>query len=275
MSLGFLRFALAFILITPFLLVSTKKTKIKLEHLPRFLLAGLTLITFNIFFLYEGLQRTTSINASVLSMLIPVISVVLCWAFLREKIYWINLLGITFGFIGVLIIMGLPLIFIGNFDTSNLFGNLLIIISSTSTVIGSIFSKKLLKNYSTTTVTAAVFLIGAITFAVPAVNEYLSHPEWTSKITILGVLGLLYLSVLSSVSAYFLFEWGLDKTDINQANLFQYLQPAITATLAVPLLGERLSYSFIVGTILVVLGVYWGTLGKVEHHHPHHRHHRT
>ncbi|MBI2021660.1 DMT family transporter [Candidatus Daviesbacteria bacterium] len=154
-------------------------------------------------------------------------------------------------------------------------GNLLILLSSASFVIGSILSKDLLKIYSPLVTTAFAFLVGAITFFIPAIFDYIQNPSWVLNLNVLGVLGLLYITILSSIVAFFLMVWGLSKTNVIQANLFQYIEPAIAATLAVPILGERISYSFIVGTCLVVLGTYWGSFGKPHHHHPHHKHHRT
>lgn len=274
-TLAFLRFFLAFILIMPFFAAFKQKFKFKVEHLPKLLLAGITMITFNVFFLYQGLQLTTAIDASVLTLIIPIISVVAGWWFLKEKIYWINLLGIVLGLSGAILIIGLPLIFFGNLTSSMLLGNILIILGSISSVIGALISKQLLKKYSTLFLTAAIFLVGTISFLPAAINDYIQNPAWVSKVSILGLLGLLYLAILSSVSAYFLYDYALEKVGVTRANLFQYMEPAVAASLAVPILGERISFSFIIGTCLIVLGVYWGTLGKSEHHHLHLKHHRV
>lgn len=276
MSLAFLRFTFASILLIPFLLTFEKKQlKLKLEHSPKLFLVGLLIVTVNIALFYEGIKRTTAIDASVLSMSIPIISVILGWVFLKEKIYWINFLGILLGFFGAITILGLPLIFLGQFEKDGLFGNLLIILSCISFVIGAFIAKKLLKTYHPLIITGVCFLTGMATFLIPAVLEYLGDPNWTNKVSVLGILGLLYITILSSIVAFFLLSWALKRTDAIRVHLFQYIEPAIAATFAVPLLGERISYSFIVGTCLVVLGVYWGTLGREHHQHPHHKHHRT
>lgn len=276
MSLAFLRFTLASILLLPFLLAFEKKQlKIKLEAAPKLFLVGLLMITVHISLFYEGLSRTTAIDASVLSMSVPIISVILGWLFLKEKIYWINLLGILLGFAGAITVLGLPLIFLGEFTPRGLMGNILIILASVSFVVGAIYAKNLLKTYHPLIVTAVGFLTGMATFLIPAILEYLANPGWASKVTILGILGLLYITILSSIVAFFLLTWALEKTDPIRVHLFQYLEPAVAATFAVPLLSERISYSFIVGTVLVVLGVYWGTLGREHHHYPHHKHHRS
>lgn len=276
MSLAFLRFTLASILLLPFLLAFEKKQlKIKLEKAPKIFLVGLLMFTVHISLFYEGLSRSRAIDASVLSMSIPIISVILGWLFLREKIYWINLLGILLGFAGAMTVLGLPLIFLGEFSSQGLLGNILILASGLSFVVGAIYAKSLLKTYHPLIVTAVGFITGMITFLIPAILEYLANPAWINKISLLGVLGLLYIAILSSIVAFFLLTWALEKTDPIRVHLFQYLEPAVAATFAVPLLSERISYSFIVGTVLVVLGVYWGTLGREHHHYPHHKHHRS
>lgn len=276
MSLAFLRFFMAIILITPFLLeIEPKKRKIEVKHLPKLLSVGLFLITINIALFYEGLKRTSAIDSSVLTLIIPILSVLGGWWFLKEKIYWINLLGITLGLSGALFVIGLPLFFLGNFSTQGLIGNLLIILSSISFVVGAILSKEVLKTYPPLLVLAVMFAVGAATFSIPALLDYFNNPNWFSHISILGLLGFLFIVILSSISAMFFMEWGFTKIDITRANLFTYIEPAVAATLAVPFLGERISFSFIIGTCLVVLGVYWGTMGKPHHHHTEHKHHRT
>lgn len=267
MGLSFIRFALSTILLIPFLVAHSKVLKVEWEDIPKLFLIGLAQVTFSIALFYQGLSLTTSINASVISMISPMLSLLGGWLILRERVYWINLVGVFFGFIGALIILDIPLIFFGNISNNVLLGNFLIFLSAISGVIGGVMSKPMLEKYSSLFVTFSVFLTGALTFALPAYIEYTKNPDWIFKITILGVLGLLFIVVLSSIVAFFLYDWALEKVDIIKANLFHYMEPAVAASLAVPLLGERISYSFIVGTVLVVLGVYWGTLGKPEHHH--------
>lgn len=275
MSLGFLRFALATILILPFLASLDKKDRqIKPRHLITLAATGLLLVTFNIVFFYEGLKRTTAIDASALNLTIPVLSVFGSWIFLKEKIFLVNFLGIILAFLGALIVIGLPLIFVGNYLGENLLGNLLIVLSATVFVAGSILSKKLLTVYHPLLLTTVIFFVGAATFFIPALAEYAADPGWINHVSLVGIFGLAFIAVLSSVVGYILLTWALSKTGLVEANMIQYVEPAVAATFAVPFLGERISYSFIIGTCLIVLGVYWGTLGKPEHHHTHHKSHR-
>lgn len=118
-----------------------------------------------------------------------------------------------------------------------------------------------------------VFLIGALIFLVPAINEFLQNPGWFKHLTYLGIFGIAYMTLASSISAYFLFQWGLDQLGITKADLFQYIEPVIAISLGILILGENLRFSFVIGTVLIILGVYWSTLAKEGHkHHKAHRH---
>ena len=125
------------------------------------------------------------------------------WIFLKERIYLINFAGILVGLIGAIVIIELPQIFLGDYSLEQLFGNILLILASISWVISGIFSKEMLKKYPSLTVTAIAFLVGTLTFFLPAAKEYIQTPSWVNHVTILGLLGLVYMTLLSSISAYF------------------------------------------------------------------------
>lgn len=274
MSLSFLRFSLAIILLAPFLIIEKKRDVIKRKDLPWLFATGILMVTLNIAFFYTGLTYTDVTSASVLTMVIPIVSLLLGWAFLKEKIYTVNLIGIVIGLIGALLVIGLPaLIFRESIPGDVLMGDILIILASISWVIGAIISHRLLKTYSSLTITFIIFLVGVITFFIPALNEYVQNPAWTSHVTWLGIAGLAYITVAASISAYFLFEWGLSKLGVVQSDLFQYIEPPIAITLAVLILNEKLQFSFIIGGLLIAIGVYWSTLLKIQHKH--HKAHRT
>ncbi len=277
MALAFFRFAIASLFLAPFFLAESKKVKIEKQDLPRLIAIGVLIITLNVTFFFEGVKRTTVIDASVLTLIIPMLSVLLGWWLLKEKILLVNLFGITLGLIGAIIIVGLPQIITGNPPANGfpnmLLGNLLIILASISWVVGTTISKKILKKYSTLTVTAIAFLVGTITMFIPASFEYFQNPSWPNSVTILGILGLIFLTLLSSISAYFLFEWGLSKTSVIVADLFQYIEPIVASFLAVIILGEILSPFLLVGAGLIVIGVFLGPFVE-EAHHRHYKAHR-
>lgn len=265
-SLAFLRFAIASLLLIPFFFIQAKKVKVNQKDILKLAAIGILMITLNITFFFEGITKTTAINASVLTLIIPVLSVILGWVFLKEKIYLINLAGIFVGLLGAVVIIQLPEIVLGNYPAEQVLGNVLILLASACWVLGAVFSRQMLKIYPSLVVTVIAFMVGTVTFLLPAANEYLNDPLWMENITLVGVFGLFYMTLLSSVSAYFLFEWGLAKTSVIKADLFQYIEPFVAAALAITLLGEKITIPFLAGAVLITAGVYLGTLAKEAHH---------
>lgn len=274
MTLLFFRFFLAFLLLSPFLFMYIKKNGIQKDHIRRLFIAGFFLIVLNNGLGYTGLFLSTAIDASILGLLLPVLSVVIGWLFFKEKILRINLIGILFGLTGGLLIISTPLIFAELYTSTRLLGNLLIIISGIFVVFGFSLAKELLRLYPPLVQTGLFFGIGALCFLFPAMNDYVQNPTWVEGVDFTTVAGVAYVAILATVAAYLLVIWGLRKAGVTQANLFHYIQPCITASVAIPVLGETISPMFLVSAVLVILGVYWGTVNKESHHHMFHRHHR-
>lgn len=305
MSLAFFRFLIATILLIPFIIISDeapwtnirrvlpfipnlkmlKKTStdnlegktakyIDKKDLFRIILVAVFMVGLNIALFFLGMEKTNVISASVLTLIIPITSVIVGWTILREKIYVVNFFGVLAGLLGAIAVLGLPLVPINaGFPVGMTIGNILIILSSLSWVAGAVLSKKLLKKYSTLTLTFMVFAIGTLIFLIPTLNEYFRDPSWISRISFLGIFTLLYTAIASSIAAYFLFQWGMDQVGVAKADLFQFLEPLIAITLGVLVLGDQLRFSFIIGVVLIILGVYWSTLGKDSLRHPkYHRH---
>ncbi len=275
MSLAFLRFALASLFLAPFFISQTKKVKIDKKDLPRLVAVGVLIVTLNIAFFLEGMRRTTAINASVLSLTVPIFSVLFGWWILKEKINFVNLIGIGMGLLGAIIIIGLPQFVAGTFVVQSTIGNILIVLCSISWVLGAVIAKPILNKYPTIMVTAIAFIVGTLTFFIPAGGEYLQNPNWVKQVTVLGLLGVTYMTLLSSISAYFLFEWGLSKTSVFRADLLHYVEPFVAAILAVSILGERVSNSFLIGGALIAISAFLGTLSRNRTPHHHHKAHRV
>lgn len=305
MSLAFLRFTFATLLLLPFLIIAKdapwtnlqkmfsflprwkkpEKNSIEMmegktqnlierKDLPRIIAVGVLMVTLNITFFFMGIEKTTVATASILTLIIPVISVIVGWTILREKIYVVNIFGVLAGLAGTIAVLGIPLISIGaGFSAQSMVGNFLIILAGISWVAGALIAKQLLQKYSTLTITFMIFFIGAITFLIPAITEFFQNPGWIQHITFLGIFGVFYMTLASSISAYFLFQWGMDQLGIVKADLFQYAEPLVAISLGIFILGEQLRFTYAIGAILIILGVYWSTLAKTPHkHHKHHRH---
>jgi len=71
-----------------------------------------------------------------------------------------------------------------------------------------------------------------------------------------ALIGIIYMSFLSGIIAYAFFQFGLKNIEASEASLFYYLQPLFAMPIAFFFLKENLSIEFIIGAILITLGVY-------------------
>jgi drug/metabolite transporter (DMT)-like permease len=81
-----------------------------------------------------------------------------------------------------------------------------------------------------------------------------------------GLISLLYAIFFSSAIAYYLYFYGLQKIDGEEIGIFGYINPVFTVLVAIPLLHEVPTFYFIVGSVLIVIGL---CVSQLKHHRPH------
>ena len=69
-------------------------------------------------------------------------------------------------------------------------------------------------------------------------------------------LGVWYMALISGTLAYALWIRGQKSIEISEAGVFAYLVPIFAAPLAVLWLGETITTPFIIGSVVVAIGVY-------------------
>lgn len=257
-SLAFIRMAIAAVVIC---ILTFDKLSIKKSDIKMMVLAGLCGVTFNIAFFFLGLKLAPAINAALLAASIPILTLVAANIYLKEKLSLRLLLAAVTATIGVFVIIGLPT----TANTVQFFGNILLLISALFWVFYEIISKNLFKKYNSSTVTFYTMTVGTITFAPFAFYELWHDPNWVTRVTMSGWLGVLYGIFFASLVAYWAWQTGLSKMQAGKASFFFYLDPISGAILAVLLLGEAITTQLIVGTILITLGVIFAEFKRKSH----------
>lgn len=259
-SFGFIRFAVATIILFVFVY---KKLSIAKEDLMSVVRLGLWGVTLNVFFFLSGLKLTLAINASIMIATIPIFTLIAATIFFKEKLTRNIIISAAVAFLGITTIFAEQ---ISQFGLSlNILGNILLMSASLSWLAYEIEGKKLFTKYSPTVLTFYTMLIGAHTFLPFALVEFFQNPAWPQHLEFKGYFGLVYGAVLSSALAYFLWQWGLSKLPISEAGLFLYLNPIAGVAVAILLLGEQITAPFLVGGLLVFAGVVMAESGRLRH----------
>lgn len=193
-----------------------------------------------------ALSLTTATAAQTLVTAGPAMTLLIAILAGRETGTPAKWLGIALAGSGALVLVG-----VGVHEGSAL-GNLLALLNVACYSIYLVISRGLLRRYHALTVITWVFTFGVAGMLPwglgPALREMggMSTTTWMS---------MLYIVVFPSVAAYYLNTWALARAESSLVSTFVYLQPPMTAALAVPLLREHVSWRMLPAVVLIFAGV--------------------
>ncbi|OGG01601.1 hypothetical protein A2Z33_07445 [Candidatus Gottesmanbacteria bacterium RBG_16_52_11] len=252
--LAYIRFAIAGIIMLPLLMRSRIPN---IRHLALHIIPVSLLGSGNILFFYLGIERTTVHAASMIYTAQTLIVAVLAYILIRERISRRKLIGVLTGFAGVAVITLIPALQKGASVSGDLTGNICIIAATVCWSLYTIGSRQLLTkyDYSARTLTAVSILTSAAVFGI-ATAIRADHFPWVTVLRPANAVLLLHLAVMLTVVTYLLYQWAIKHSSAVTASLVQYLQPVASIALAIVFLGERLSWGFVLGSLLVFAGLY-------------------
>lgn len=213
--------------------------------------------TFALGLLFLGLDRTTVLDLSLLTLVGPLLSEVAGVIFLKEKITKLEKIGTVIAFSGALLTIIEPILESGA-SFGGLTGNLLILSYMLGDTASIIMLKKLIKNdISPVILTHISFVIGLLTL-IPITIVFMGITPFVLTVTNLPFhyhLGVLYMAIMSGTVAYAVRAKAQRVVDVGEAGLFGYLVSVVSAPLAVLFLHETITPLFIVGAVLIGIGV--------------------
>lgn len=228
----------------------------KRETLLEILLFGLITSTVALGLLFLGLDKTTVLDMTLIVAVGPLLIALAGVMFLNEHITSREKVGMGIAFSGSLLTLFEPVISSGvNF--SQLTGNILVLGYLLANTFSAVLVKRLVRReVSPITLVNISFIIGFVTIAPITLifygGDFLSI---VSQLEIPFHLGVIYMALLSGNLAYALWIKGQKTIEIGEAALFAYLYPIFSAPLAVIWLKERITTPFIIGAILITIGV--------------------
>ena len=207
--------------------------------------------------LFLGLDKTTVLDMSLISLFGPLLISIAGVALLQERITKREKLGIAIAFLGTAFTIIEPLITNGD-GITRLSGNLLIFGNLAVNTAVVVMAKKLLRDeVSPIFLTNASFIVGFITIT-PLVLVQSGLAQTIGAITSLspaGHAGVVYMALASGTLAYAFWTLAQKTIEVSEASLFAYLYPIWATPLAVLWLGETITPGFIIGATIIAIGV--------------------
>jgi drug/metabolite transporter (DMT)-like permease len=256
LALGLLRFGGASLMLTLLLL----KLRPKGSRLPRrdqwrkLLLLSFVAVPLNQGFFLYGLSMSTAAHAALLYTLTPLFVLLLAQALLGELPGFRTSLGTALalaGTIWVLFARGLDL------SRGPLVGDLLLVVAVLAWAFYTAEGREIVAQDGALP-TIAWTLIGGTLLFLPVGLGSLLMPETRAQLAHASReawLGVVYLSVMTSVVSYLIWYWALGHLTAARVAVFSNLQPLGTALLAHFFLGESITVSFLLGAAVVIAGV--------------------
>lgn len=254
----FYRYLFAAPLSLPILIYLLYKHRPNLKTLAAICSMELIGVTIALTFLYEGLSRTSSIEAGLIANSTPLFITLGGIFFLKEKEELHELLGLTLAVIGITIITLEPFTSgkIG-LDSPSLIGNLLILGHNFFWTAYLLLAKRVYPKTSKVLIGFISLWIGLLSFGFISylksgtdVGTVITHLSEPSILT-----AALYMGVLGSIIAVPAIIIGNNLIEASEASLFSYLQPAVYIPLGVLWLSEPFSPIMAAALLLTATGV--------------------
>jgi drug/metabolite transporter (DMT)-like permease len=252
LTLVWLRYIIAFVFLFAILkMVQFKNNQYEsIKKKDWFLIAWIGFIGYfvSISLQFIGTNLSDAHTGALITSATPAFIVIFAWVVLKEVLTVRKVLAMVLATIGVVIVIGL--------DTnvgSNFIGSVILVGAAITWALLSVYVKLASNRLSSLTITTYAVLF-ALVFTTPAfVWELRSNDVYYQDLLI--ILGVIYLGVVSTAGAFFLWNKGMELMDAGIGSLFFFFQPIVGSFLGWALLKEELGVNFFVGGIFIVVGV--------------------
>ncbi|MFB3828049.1 MAG: DMT family transporter [Bryobacteraceae bacterium] len=198
-----------------------------------------------------GTRMSTASNAAIIMLALPVLTAVLAYVFLGERMTAVRWISFAVAMAGVLLCSQTDLRRM-DFGSAYLAGNLLVLAGTLGSSFYNSYGKKALERYTPMEMLfftyAAMFVIMTPLVLARESDVLARAPQFTAGTW----TGLLLLTLLHNWLSMVLFLKALHTLDATQAALSNYLIAMFGVPIAAIWLGERLSAAGIIGGAMVL-----------------------
>ena len=258
-TLVWLRYAIAFVFLYLILRLVQRRTGTcsRIDRKGWLLLGWIGFIGYfvSISCQFIGTMLSDAHTGALITAATPAFIVIFARFVLKETLTVQKAVSLLIATLGVAIVVG------WNPNLGTYFwGSIILVAAAITWALLSVYVKLASYRYSSLTITTY-----AILFALVFTTPFMLGEIQTNNILLndsLIILGVLYLSIISTAGAFFLWNKGMEMMDAGIGSLFFFFQPLVGSFLGWLLLNERLDLNFFIGGALILLGVLIVTIKK-------------
>ncbi len=204
---------------------------------------------------FFGTKLSDAHTGALITSATPAFVVVFARIILNEPATWKKILSLVLAMAGVVTVIGwVPT------EGDYFKGTLILVGAAVSWALLSVYVKVASERLSSLEITASAIFI-ALLMTTPFMLLELRHTDMVLSDPSI-VSGILYVGIMATAVAFFLWNKGLELMSAGAGSLFLFLQPVVGAVLGWLCLGERLTVNFFAGGLLIVAGVIIATLNE-------------
>ncbi|MGO4887460.1 DMT family transporter [Anaerobacillus sp. MEB173] len=208
------------------------------------------------FFLALGLEKTSASNAGIILGLVPLSTSIFAMIFLHDHLTKLRLIGIILGFTGVVFVVMQTNGSLGNISIGDLF----VFGAMLTQALSFIFIKKATDTLDSLQVTAVMLFVGSILMF--SISLFFVEPGRTTEMTtgsaLLWVV-FFWSAIIATGFGHMLYNAAIHRLGAGQTAIFINLSPFFALVGAYFFLGEIIVISQLLGFLLIVVGVIFGT----------------
>lgn len=254
MLLLFLRMLVAAVVFLPFIFKSIVWKKPKFKNL---VLVSL-LSTINVAFFLWGIQYTSASASQFVYATQPILTILISNYLLKERYPTRSFFGVGVGLIGIAFIIYQSAVEKGETITGSLVGNIAMVIAMSGWLWYILLSKKMSKFFTPMEISGISIFVSLLVSIVLLLLQ-----TTIASIPIIlswkAIFAGIYMGFFSTFLTYILTQYAIKYLTSLTVNLTSYIQPIVVTILAIILLGERLTTSFSIGSLLVFAGIFLST----------------
>jgi drug/metabolite transporter (DMT)-like permease len=197
---------------------------------------------------------TSSVTAILIASLPLLVAVLTLFVEPEERITRARLAGLLTGFAGVVALVGIDIAG----SSSELLGALCILGATCGYAVGPMIIRAKLREADPRGVSASALALATLFLFVPAMFALPDGVPDGAALASIAVLG-----VVCSALAFVVFFALIVEAGATRATVITYINPAIAVLLGVTLLGESLGAASLLGLVLILLGSWIGTGGRI------------
>jgi len=245
-----LRLLLGVLALAPFIL---RQGRIKFTGRQWALVLGVGLIGYGISLAFQfiGTKLSTAANGALVTSATPAFILLFAAWILKERITLQRLAALVLATIGVIIVIDPRN---ARLSPEMFWGNISLVAAALTWALYSVLVRKVTRGLAVLPVSLVTFL-GGVTLTLPASFIELKFIG-LGDISFGAILGILYIGVISTALAMFLWNSAFARLEASVASLTFFAQPVVGVGLGALILGEQLTDMFLIGGIMIGLGLF-------------------